>query len=98
METYRKQVIENDAALSSSQHMIIIWDVYCRHRDGDLLKWIRKEFPFIIILFVPANMTEVSVFPPLLPCIPSGLVALFCYSPPSHPSPCLLVGTGLPAA
>ena len=61
MEQYRRQVIEGDDRYNAEQHMIVIWDVYCRHRDDSLLEWIREEFPCIIVLFVPANMTEVSL-------------------------------------
>lgn len=59
METYRCQVIADDPALKDDQYMIVIWDVYCRHRDGDLFTWMRKTFVYIIVLFVPANMTEI---------------------------------------
>ena len=43
----------------SAQKMIVLWDVYCRHRDEDLLKMIKEEYANIIVLFVPANLTEI---------------------------------------
>ena len=57
-DRYHKEVI-NKKGLDANQKMLIIWDVYCRHRDADLLEWIRKEYPNIIILFIPANLTEI---------------------------------------
>ena len=57
-DRYHKEII-NEKGLDANQKMLIIWDVYCRHRDADLLEWIRKEYPNIIILFIPANLTEI---------------------------------------
>lgn len=59
IERYRKGVIAADNSLGKDQKMIVIWDVYCRHRDDVLLQWMRTNFPQIVVLFVPANMTEV---------------------------------------
>lgn len=57
-EEYRTKVIEENDSLNEDQKMIIVWDVYVRHRDPDLLLWIKETYPHIIILFVPANLTE----------------------------------------
>jgi hypothetical protein len=57
-EDYRRQVVEA-RRLQEDQKMMILWDVYCRHRDKDLLTHIREEYPHIIILFVPANLTDI---------------------------------------
>lgn len=59
IEKYRKGVIGADSSLGNDQKMIVIWDVYCRHRDDELLQWMRTDFPQIVVLFVPANMTEI---------------------------------------
>ena len=57
-EQYRQSVIET-SGLSPNQKMIILWDIYCRHRNPDLLKLIKEEYPHLVILFVPANLTEI---------------------------------------
>mmetsp|Transcript_14770 Transcript_14770/g.22095 ORF Transcript_14770/g.22095 Transcript_14770/m.22095 type:complete len:98 (+) Transcript_14770:240-533(+) len=54
---YHQRVI-HEKGLPAEQKMLIIWDVYCRHRDADLLAWIKERFPNILILFIPANLTE----------------------------------------
>ena len=57
VEDYRKKMIE-ERRLQADQKMIVLWDVYCRHRDTDLLDFIKSEYPNVIVLFVPANLTE----------------------------------------
>jgi hypothetical protein len=66
-ETMREQVEEanryhqrviHEKGLPADQKMLVIWDVYCRHRDADLLTWIKEKFPNLILLFIPANLTE----------------------------------------
>jgi hypothetical protein len=39
------------------QAWIILWDVYSSHRDRTLLDNLKKKYPNLIILFVPANCT-----------------------------------------
>ena len=58
VEDYRKRTVQENE-LPTDQKMIILWDVYCRHRDEDLLALIRDEYPNIILLFVPANLPEI---------------------------------------
>ena len=58
VEDHRKRLVE-ERNLNLDQKMIILWDVYCRHRDPDLLELIRNEYKHLIILFVPANLTEI---------------------------------------
>ena len=48
-----------EKGLESDQKMIILWDVYCRHRDPDLLELIQEEYPHIVLLHIPANLTEI---------------------------------------
>ena len=38
--------------------MLILWDVYVRHRDTDLIEWMKNEFQNIIVLYIPANLTK----------------------------------------
>ena len=67
-DTMRQQVMCADNSrlrvvevqrLPSDQKMIILWDVYCRHRDSDLLDFIRDRYPNIIVQFVPVSLTEI---------------------------------------
>ena len=44
--------------LDPNTKMLILWDVYCRHRDGDLREFMAENTPNLIVLFVPANLTE----------------------------------------
>ena len=37
-----------------------VGDVYCGHRDASLLKWMRTEIPHVLVVYVPANLTEKS--------------------------------------
>ena len=58
IERYRRRVcVEKKFPLDSK--LLILWDVYCRHRDQDLMKWIKSTFENIFVLFVPANLTEI---------------------------------------
>ena len=56
-EEYRKRMILR-LGLEDDQKMLIIWDVYCRHKDKCLREWMKTTFPHIIVLYVPANLTE----------------------------------------
>lgn len=58
VEQYRKKLVEDENLVDEETKVLIIWDVYCRHRDDDLLQWMRQEYPQILLLFVPANLTE----------------------------------------
>ena len=57
VERYRQEVVA-EKGYDADQKMIILWDVYCRHRDRDLLDHIKEDYPNIIVPFVPANLTE----------------------------------------
>lgn len=59
LEDHRKRVVARKK-LDKDAKVLILWDVYCRHRDADLLDWMKKEFPNIIVIFVPANLTELG--------------------------------------
>jgi len=60
VEIYRKQVVA-EKGLHQDQKMVILWDVYCKHCAPELLDHILKEvYPHIIILFIPANLTEIA--------------------------------------
>jgi hypothetical protein len=60
LELYRKATIVK-LGLPADQKLLLIWDVYCRHRDHDLLQdFLPAHCPNFIILFVPANMTELA--------------------------------------
>jgi hypothetical protein len=37
---------------------VIAWDVYASHRDAKLLAALRRKYPMLIILFVPATCTS----------------------------------------
>ena len=57
-ESYHRRVIDQKG-YNDDRKMLIIWDVYVRHRDQDLLDWIEGSFSHIIVLFIPANLTEI---------------------------------------
>ena len=57
VEDYRRSVVQ-EKNLPEDSKMIILWDVYCRHRDDSLKIFIAQHCPNIIVLFVPANLTE----------------------------------------
>ena len=38
--------------------MLILWDVYVRHRDPELLEWMKDKYQSILVLYTPANLTE----------------------------------------
>jgi hypothetical protein len=40
--------------------MILLLDVYCRHRDKAFFAFLRDNCPYIIIIFVPANLTSLG--------------------------------------
>lgn len=42
------------------QKMIVLIDVYCRHRDKEFLDLVKQRYPNILLLFVPANITEIG--------------------------------------
>ena len=56
-EEWRKSLCERHGFPLDSC-MLILWDVYSKHRDGVLLAWMKEEFPCLIVLFIPANLTE----------------------------------------
>ena len=65
----REQIIEVEKfrvsifivkGLSKDSKMLILWDVYVRHRDKDFLEWMKCTFVHIIVLFIPANLTEIG--------------------------------------
>jgi hypothetical protein len=39
------------------QHVVLQWDVYSVHREKRTREWIKKEHPWILLLFVPASTT-----------------------------------------
>ena len=57
LEKYRVRKAK-EMELPEDQKIIILWDVYCRHRDACLKAWMQETFPHILVLFVPANLTE----------------------------------------
>ena len=67
-DTMREQIIEVEnyrvatciaKGLPEDSKMLIMWDVYVRHRDKDFLEWMKGKFLHIIVLFIPANLTEI---------------------------------------
>jgi hypothetical protein len=56
LEQHRQRVCE-EKGLAADQKMVLLLDVYCRHRDQSLFAYIRAHCPNIIITFVPANLT-----------------------------------------
>ena len=56
-ENYRRSVVQ-EKDLPKDAKMIVLWDIYCRHRDDDLKSFMAQHCPNIIVLFVPANLTE----------------------------------------
>ena len=57
LERYRTEVcIRKNLPLSSK--LLILWDVYVRHRDPEFMSWIKTTYVHIIVLFIPANLTE----------------------------------------
>ena len=58
IENYRVRMCFTNGWEHDSK-LLILWDVYVRHRDQDLVVWMRITFPNIIVLFIPANLTEI---------------------------------------
>ena len=59
LEKYRVSTVAK-MKLADNQKMVVLLDVYCRHRDADFLDWVKTDLPNIIIIFVPANITEIG--------------------------------------
>jgi hypothetical protein len=57
LERYRQKVMEKKG-LDKDAKVLMIWDVYCGHRDANLRVFLQTTYPHIIVLFVPANLTE----------------------------------------
>ena len=57
VEEYRVK-ISNEEGLGDDCKLLILWDVYCRHRDHDLLSTMKDKYPHLLVLFIPANLTE----------------------------------------
>ena len=38
--------------------MIVLWGVYFRHFDPELLWWLKQEYPCLATIFVPTNITD----------------------------------------
>jgi hypothetical protein len=43
--------------LHEHQHVVLQWDVYAVHREKQTRDWIKEEYPWILLLFVPASTT-----------------------------------------
>ena len=56
-ESYRRRIVR-EQNLAEDQRMIVLWDVYVRHRDPELLEWMKNTYPYIVLIFIPANLTE----------------------------------------
>ena len=60
IDAYRIRKAEAVGGLDAEkQILILLWDVYSVHIERYLLdEWMKENVPCILILFVPANMTE----------------------------------------
>ena len=56
-EEYRKRMILR-LGLEDGQKMLIIWDVYCRHKDKCLREWMKTTSPHIIVRYVPVQILQ----------------------------------------
>ena len=64
MKTYVSDLVEKhieakrkELNLPADQKSVLIMDVYSAHRDKSFLQWVKDTYPFLIVLFVPANFT-----------------------------------------
>jgi len=58
IEEYRRKTVAAKG-LPEDSKMLILWDVYCRHRDEDLKEFMSQHMPNIIVIYIPANLTEI---------------------------------------
>ena len=52
-----KPLMEQLGLNPAKQAWLILWDVYSSHRDATLLANLKRKYPALIILFVPASCT-----------------------------------------
>ena len=60
-DLWRKHVKPKMEAMSlnsATTYWVLLWDVYSSHRDAALLASLKRKYPYLIILFVPASCTS----------------------------------------
>ena len=57
VEKYCQRVVQQKN-LDKDSKLLILWDVYCRHHDNDLIMFRKTKLPNLIVVFVPVNLTE----------------------------------------